>query len=772
MSTRNIPRPREQRHTTADPPRAGSAGNGAGLARLRTVLRYDLPASLVVFLVAVPLSLGIAAASGAPLLAGLVSAVVGGIVAGLLGGAPLQVTGPAAGLTVIVAGLVAQYGWPATAAITLAAGAVQLVLGLTRVGRAALSLSPAVVHGMLAGIGVVIAMSQLHVVLGGEPQDSVLANLRDLPAQLVGHHDAAVLVGAVTIGLLVVWPRLPRVSAVPAPLVAVSAATAMSVVLSLDVPRVFLPDDPLSGLVFPELPSGPVLGVMVAVFTVAVVASVESLLSAVAVDKKHNGPRADLDRELTAQGVANMTAGALGGLPVTGVIVRSSTNVAAGARTRASTVMHGVWVALFVLFLAGVVRLIPLSALAGVLVVIGVRLVSLAHMRLLWRHRELPVYATTLLGVVFIDLLTGVLLGVVVAVLLALYRLTHATFHAEDRGADGWVLVVRGSLVFLSVGRLVRELRRIPECRRVLLELHVDFMDHAAFDALHDWRMGYERRGGRVDVEEVHDTWYHRATRGNPGNRRSLPNPLPRWFAPWSHWQQRQVEEVPADDHIPLPSADDNPMWRGIHEFERRSAPLVRPFLAELAAKGQQPAQLFITCADSRVVPNLITTSGPGDLFCVRNVGNLVPRADDATDDSVGAAVEYAVGVLEVRTVVVCGHSDCGAMKALLGGGANANSHLAGWLRHAEASLIRFHDDALRPLAKVAPHDLPVLERLCLANVVQQLDNLRTYPGVRMAIDQGRLRLVGMYFDISAARIYLVDADTARLSPIQDVALP
>src|SRR5690349_3362768 len=198
------------------------------MSDLTQSLRRDLPASIVVFLIAVPLSLGIAAASGAPLLAGLVAAVVGGIVAGAAGGAPLQVSGPAAGLTVIVAGTVADFGFAGTAAIVALAGLVQIVLGASRLGRAALALSPAVVHGMLAGIGLVIALSQVHVMLGGAPQSSAWHNLIDLPGQIAAHHGAAALLGVLTVAILVLWPRLVKFSLLPAALVAVVSMTALA----------------------------------------------------------------------------------------------------------------------------------------------------------------------------------------------------------------------------------------------------------------------------------------------------------------------------------------------------------------------------------------------------------------------------------------------------------------------------------------------------------------------------------------------------------------
>jgi carbonic anhydrase len=709
------------------------------MSRIATMLRFDLPASFVVFLVSVPLSLGIAAASGAPLIAGLVAAVVGGVVVGLLGGSPLQVSGPAAGLTVIVAGLIDQFGWPATAAITIGAGILQILFGLTKVGRLALSLSPAVVYGMLAGIGATIVIGQLHVLLGDTADGDVLTNLGRLPAQLSTPSWGAAAVGVLAIGLMTLWPKVPRGNLIPAPLVAVVAATGVATLSGMDVTTVHLPDNPLGGLTLPEIPGGGATAIGLAVLTVALVASVESLLSAVAVDKMHTGPRSDLDRELIGQGAANAVSGALGGLPVTGVIVRSSTNVTAGARTRASSILHGVWIALSVLFLAHVLELIPMAALAGVLVVVGARLVHAGHLRNLRLHGELAVYGATVLGVITLGLLEGVAIGVAVAVMRALYRLAHTSVRVEQQ-PEGWHVDVRGSLVFLGVGKLLRTLCQIPPGERVGLELHIDFMDHAAFEAINDWRAGYEQRGGRVDVNEVQDTWYSRAQHGKPGLRKTMPSA--RWVGRWTDWERRSGVQLPEPRE---------PVLDGALEFERMSAPLVRPFLAELAERGQRPDQLFITCADSRVLPNLITSTGPGDQFCVRNIGNIVPvHVQSDEDSSVGAAIEFAVDVLAVPTIVVCGHSHCGAMNALMQGTSEPGTRLYSWLRNAASSLARVDgtDD---------------LELLAAANVAQQLDNLRTYPSVRRAEQLGRLRLVGMYFDLAEARVYLVDPASCAL---------
>jgi carbonic anhydrase len=713
-----------------------------------TVLRHDVPASLVVFLVAVPLSLGIALASGAPIVAGLIAAIVGGVIAGALGGSALQVSGPAAGLTVVMAETITTFGWAVTCAITVAAGALQILLGLSRIARGALAISPAIVHGMLAGIGVTIVLSQLHVLLGGSAESSAIANILALPGQIVGHHDEALLIGLLTLAILVLWPRLPAaVRKVPGPLAAVAVATGLSLVFGLKLDRVELPGDLLQVSFMPQLPSGGWLPFVVAVVTIALIASVESLLSAVAIDKLHTGKRTDLNRELIGQGAANMASGALGGLPVTGVIVRGSTNVAAGAKTRASAILHAVWILLFVVLLAGVLQNIPLAALAGLLVYVGAKLVNLDHIRQVFKHGDLALYLVTLAGVVLLDLLTGVLLGIALSLAMMLQRTVWSGIHAE-RDGDGWRVVVEGALTFLSVPRLSKVLATIPGSERVTLEMVVDYLDHAAFESLSNWQQAYERAGGTVIVDEVGHPWFARGKSAEPTVSRGPGlRAAPRWLAPWSEWQAKEVS---------VPGQRTGALHRGASEFQRRTAPLVQSTLSRLA-DGQDPHTLFITCGDARIVPNLITSSGPGDLFAVRNIGNLVPAPhgpDARADDSVGAAIEFAVGVLGVREVVVCGHSNCGAMKALRTGAPDGMPSLANWLRHAEPSVRRCEtsDSVLLEGPELVGHD-----QLALHNVLQQLEHLRGYRVVADAEARGELHITGMYFDVGAAQVYLFD---------------
>ncbi|GAB7103384.1 SulP family inorganic anion transporter [Streptomyces phaeofaciens JCM 4814] len=803
----------------------------------------DVSAAIAVFLIALPLSLGIALATGAPLQAGLVAAAVGGIVAGRIGGSPLQVSGPAAGLTVVTADLIQRYGWRTTCAISVLAGLAQLGLGCLRVARTALAVSPAIVHGMLAGIGVTIAVAQLHIVLGGTPQSAVLDNLRALPAQLAGLQPAAVAVSALTLTLLLLWPRIPGragrlLRKLPAALVAVAGATATAALTGLTLPKVDLPSWRSHALA--GLPEGPALGLVAAVLTVTLVCSVQSLLGAVAVDKLiasrpgllAAGPgraarlgRSDLDRELLGQGAANIVSGALGGLPVAGVAVRSSANVHAGAVSRNSTTLHGVLVVVAALLMVPILELIPLASLAALVMAVGIQMVSLHHIRTVTRHREVLVYAVTTLGVVVLGVLEGVLLGVAVAVAVALHRLARTRITHDEREGVHYVHV-RGQLTFLAVPRLSRALHHIPQGAHAVVELDGSFMDHAAYEALQDWQKTHTAQDGVVELtgRRVGTGADTEAEGGTGGETATDAGTHPDTGSaraecrcrPWTPWRNHQchgrptgaaarvgaatpstTSTAPGTPHTPdtptmpetpttpttsttstapttptAPSTPDAPdlreptpgtaggsqLMRGITAFQRNTAPLVRGELARLAREGQRPTQLFLTCADSRLVTSMITSSGPGDLFVVRNVGNLVPPlGEESGDDSVAAAIEYAVDVLHVRSITVCGHSGCGAMQALFDSEpGGAQTPLKRWLRHGLPSLERMADES-RPWARLAgraPAD--AVEQLCLTNVVQQLDHLRAHESVARALRDGALELHGLYFHVGEAQAYLL----------------
>ncbi|KNX37471.1 SulP family inorganic anion transporter [Luteipulveratus halotolerans] len=717
-------------------------------------LRADLPASLVVFLVAVPLSMGIAVASGAPVMAGLVAAAAGGIVAGALGGSPLQVSGPAAGLTVIVASLINDLGWRTTCAVTLLAGVVQLLLSASRVARAALAISPVVVHAMLAGIGVTIMLQQVHVLLGATASSGAWANITTLPASVTGAALAEMLTGLAVIAVLIAWPRMPAAARrAPGPLVAVVGVTLAVVLLGASVRTVRLDGSILDAVSLPELPDGGWGAFAVGVLTVALVASVESLLSAVAIDKLHTGPRTDFDRELFGQGAANIASGALGGLPVTGVIVRSSANVAAGASSRSSAVLHGVWVVLFSVVGVALIEQVPFAALAGLLIVVGAQLVKPRDIRLAGRTGDLLVYVTTLLGVVFLNLLEGVAVGLALSVAILLVRVVRAHVEVEQLGAGRWQVAVEGSCSFLALPRLTAALGTVPAGADVVVDLDVDYLDHPASQAIADWARQHRAGGGAVRIEE------HRAERiatvAQEPPRRDLSLATP------AVWRPRPVGASEPVGPKRVPRAL-RPVLDGIDTFHRRGARRAQVVLEPLA-EGQAPDALFLTCADSRVVPNLITSSGPGDLFTVRNVGNLVPERQGAGEESVDAALAFAVESLGVTSVIVCGHSACGAMNGLAHGVDDPSVNA--WLAHGRQSLSAFR--AGHPVGRqAAAHGFDETDQLALVNVAVQVSRLGRHPVVGPAAAAGRLTVAGLFFDIATARVlHVTSTELIELAP-------
>ena len=720
-------------------------------------LGADLPASLVVFLVALPLSLGIAAASGAPVMAGLIAAAVGGIVAGSVGGSPLQVSGPAAGLTVVVAGLVDEFGLQVTCAITAAAGVVQWLLGVSRVGRAALAVSPVVVKAMLAGIGITIILQQLHVLLGGHAAGSAAENLTGLPAAIVNVEVHSALLGLAVVAVLLGWKYLPGVARkIPGPLAAVVAVTALSVAVAPGVERISFSGSLFDALALPSMPDGNWRAAAMAVLTVALIASIESLLSAVAVDKMHAGARTNLNRELVGQGSANMVSGMLGGLPVTGVIVRSATNVEAGAASRASAILHGVWVLVFSALFAGLIQLIPLSVLAGLLIVIGAKLIKVADIRTSLRTGDLLVYVVTLGCVVFLNLLEGVIIGLALAALCVLWRVLRAQIqaHAPSAGHLPWRVTIAGSCSFFALPRLNRVLHSVPDGQDALVELNADYLDHAFREALLAWQRQHRNSGASVILEEHGTTSFRDAEDNTPQRQDPSEFPLP----PRTSWQESTSPPVVAsheDDDGGRPPL--RSILLGVDKYHRRHADKVRPLVQDLT-EGQNPDTLFVACVDSRVNPNLITSSGPGDLLTLRNIGNVV--CSDAHDASIDSALSFAVRGLAVDSIVICGHSDCGAMKAVLADAEGAGNAALGagfdhWLGHARPSyreLVAGHPVALAAAAEGYSH----LDQLSMVNVAVQLRKLENHPVTGPALASGQVQATGLFYDIRTARVVLV----------------
>lgn len=495
-----------------------SAGGRTGFS---ATFSRDFTASIVVFLVAMPLCMGIAVASGVPAERGLITGIIGGIVVGALAGQPLQVSGPAAGLAVIVFEIVQQNGLNMLAPILMLAGLIQIIAGAARIGQWFRAISPAVVHGMLAGIGLLIVAGQFHVLFGDSPKAHGLQNLAAIPGAVMslslsalGPTESALIVGLATIGAYLGWEKIrpPKLKLVPGALLGVLAGTIVAIALKLDVQTIAVPESIAAAIAVPtmadfvKLSTEPTL--IATALAVAFIASAETLLSAAAVDQMHDGQRTKYNKELFAQGVGNMLCGGVGALPMTGVIVRSSANVQAGAVTRASTIMHGVWILGFVALLPWLLRMVPSAALAGVLVITGWRLVSLKHVQHLFaKYGVLPalIWAVTFIMVVSTDLLTGVLVGMALTVVEIVPQLRRMRLKVDQRKVDDEQVEVAldGAATFLQLPKITKALEATPDAGVIKLDTRkLSFLDHTCTEVLKDWIRSKERGGAKVAMAD------------------------------------------------------------------------------------------------------------------------------------------------------------------------------------------------------------------------------------------------------------------------------
>lgn len=496
-------------------------------------LRTDFVASIIVFLVALPLCLGIAEACQVPPALGLMTGIIGGIIVGVLAGSPLQVSGPAAGLIVLTRSAIEPFrsaddptrALAALGLVVLIAGIIQIGAGLLRLGQWFRAVAPAVIEGMLAGIGVLIVCSQFHILLDLQSHGSGISDLLKIPESLAqalvlgSQPNRALLIGLLSLAIILGWRSLVPKSwqIVPAQLLAVVVGTVAAAMLGWNLAAeggetlvrvVRLPDRLWDAVTLPSAVSVQLLAdptIWKWGVTIALVANAETLLCATAVDQMHGGPRTRYNRELTAQGIGNTLCGFLGALPMTGVIVRSAANVTAGAKTRASAILHGVWLLLFVSALPDLLRLIPTSCLAAILVYTGIKLVNFHHAHKLYRFSrgEFLIYLLTLITIVTTDLLTGVITGIVLSAVKLVYTFSHLHIALESRpGSPGVVLRLEGAATFLRLPNLAAALEQIPPNA----ELHIDFegltyIDHACLELLINWEKQHQATGGVLVID-------------------------------------------------------------------------------------------------------------------------------------------------------------------------------------------------------------------------------------------------------------------------------
>jgi MFS superfamily sulfate permease-like transporter len=481
-------------------------------------LKHDLPSSIVVFLVALPLCLGIALASGAPLFAGLLTGVIGGVVVASLSGSQLSVSGPAAGLTVIVLGAITQLGYQTFLLAVVLAGALQLVLGLIKAGSVSSYFPSSVIEGMLAAIGLTLILNQMPYVLGLDPSQYSIAALTSGSSQF---GIAAIVIGVLSLAMLIVWPKVKKLSNVPAPLVVVVIGIALSFVFKntsyaidakqmVAVPIVNGWSEFTSLFMMPNFSAISNSQVWVIAGTIAIVASLETLLGIEAVDKldklKRTSPS---NRELVAQGIGNMTSGMLGGLPMTSVIVRSSANANSGAKTRMSATFHGCWLLLSLLLIQGVINMIPLASLAAILLFTGYKLTRIdlyKHMYHKGWDQFVP-FVVTVIAVLLTDLLKGVAIGMMVSIfyLLRTNMRNPYIYKIEQDGSKKDLRInLAEEVSFLNKAAILSILSKIPKETNVVIDgTNSKYIDPDVLEAIFNYKHNAYSKGIIVTLKNV-----------------------------------------------------------------------------------------------------------------------------------------------------------------------------------------------------------------------------------------------------------------------------
>lgn len=492
-----------------------------GLTGLKENWRSDLQSGLLVFLIALPLCLGISVASGFPPSAGIISAIIGGVLVSRISGSYLTINGPAAGLIVVILAAVqglgegdAMAGYRYTLAAIVVASVLQVLMGVYKMGQLSSFFPTSVVHGMMAAIGIIIIATQSHVMLGEVPEPgSLFSIIAQIPHSLLTMNAEIGLISFLGLLILIIWPFIG--SKIPAPVIVVLIGIVFAWHFDLAEDSVAggsgflvaLPDDFLSSFYFPDFSKMTTIAFWEAVLSISLVGSLESLLSTSAIDKLDPYKRSsDLDRDLTAVGLGNLVAGLIGGLPMIAEIVRSSANINNGAKTAWANFFHGLILLLFVVLFAGLIQSIPLASLAALLVYTGYRLASPATFARVMDvgKEQLFMFVVTIIGILATDLLIGVALGIVVKLAINLTRgvwpnnLFKIHFTISQQGNDTLVVKLLGSALFSNFLPLKKALANLDQGKTVIFDFSDGYLiDHTVMEFIHDYKQNYEALGGQ-----------------------------------------------------------------------------------------------------------------------------------------------------------------------------------------------------------------------------------------------------------------------------------
>ena len=632
-------------------------------------IKSDFLSSIVVTLVAIPLCLGIALACGVPLFSGILSGIIGGIVVGIISQSSFSVSGPAAGMVAIVIAAIAQLGsYELFLLALIIAGLMQIVSGILRIGFIANFVPTNVIQGLLAAIGILIIVKQIPLALGYYADPNKLQYSLKAAEETFDFHTllsifhhlniTATLITIVSLAILLSWEKIfPRITRIiPSAIVVVIVAILINKVCNTVDPQIALNGSshlvniPMSNTLseffsqfkHPDFSGIYNSNIYLYAFMLAAIASLESLLNVEAIEKlDKKNQYTSRNRELVAQGLGNMCSGFLGGLPITSVIVRSSVNINAGAKTKLSTILHGILLLISVTLIAHYLNMIPLAALAAILIHTGYKLSSVTLFKTAYRQgiRYFIPFLVSVIAIVFSNLLLGILIGLSVSIAFILqYNSKNGVITVNEAHTSGNVLrlILPQQVTFLNKASIIETLNKLPTHSKVTIDANsTDYIDNDILGVIEEFKE-------------------HQAQ-----NKNILLNLI--GFR--NHYDIKdEVKFINATTYDVQMSLSPDSVLKILIEGNKRfinNTPIHKDFKQQMTATAlsQHPIAVVLSCIDSRVPVELIFDVTLGDIFVTRiagNIGNL----------DIAGSIEYACKVANAKLIVVLGHKECGAIKA------------------------------------------------------------------------------------------------------------
>jgi len=713
-------------------------------------LKYDLPAAIAVFLIAIPLSLGIALASGAPLFSGLIAGIISGLVVAPLSGSSLGISGATAGIAVIVWAAIDKLGFSGFLLALVLAGIFQIIMGLSKAGVIAYYFPSSVINGMLTGMGFILFLKQIPHAMGYDRdyegdtsfyQSDSYSSFSELAHMVDFSSPAAVMIALASLAILILWEQPFMKKQRFSQLFKGALAAIVAAVLINEGLQNFYPELALGGnhlVMIPVLnntrdlldqmhaPDFSQLGnpaVYLTALTLAVVASLKTLLSVEAVDKMDPYKRVTpTNRELIAQGIGNVCSGLVGGLPLAQVIVRSSIGVQSGAKTKATAFIVGLLLLLAVTFIPTLLNKIPLASLASVLLVVGYKLIRpkvFADMYKAGMYHFIP-FCVTILGMIFTDLLSGLVIGLIAALFSILLENYKSPFYFnESHIGNKTILKLSEHISFLNKANIQQTLEQLPDHSEVVIDAtRSKYIDYDVFEIIENFKIEAQRKHIKLTIENLRGF----GVLDPVENARALT-------------YDTQQSLTPAKVLALLKEGNE----RFVNNLESN-----RNLLEQIndTRQGQFPIAIILSCMDSRTSVELIFDQGLGDVFSARVAGNVI------NDDILGS-MEYACKLAGSKLIVVLGHSHCGAVK-----GACAHvelDHLSGLLHKIKPAV-----DAVQAEEAVevtANHD-GLVQKVADKNVQLTVEQIKSKSQVlNTMLKNGEIGIVGGMYNIETGKV-------------------